>query len=83
VKIRSTLTMSLSLTLTLAITTQVMSASASEMPATDTARYQAVLALKPVGYWSMDEGKGNILHDQSGNGKDGKLINTDKQKNSK
>lgn len=70
----------ISLSLTLAITTQVMSASASDMPATDTARHQTVLALKPVGYWPMDEGEGNILHDQSGIGNNGKLINTEWEK---
>ncbi len=43
-------------------------------PAPDT---NGIVALHPIGYWPMDEGKGNILHDRSGNGKDGKLINTE------
>jgi hypothetical protein len=44
---------------------------------TDTeTKYAQVLALHPVGYWPLDEGEGNILHDRSVNGNDGRLINT-------
>ncbi len=38
--------------------------------------HQAVIALQPVGYWPADEGEGDVLHDRSGNGNDGRLINT-------
>lgn len=41
------------------------------------AAYPEVRAMGPVGYWPMDEGDGDVLHDRSGNGNDGKLINTD------
>jgi AcrR family transcriptional regulator len=43
--------------------------------ATETS-YQDVLALRPVGYWPADEGDGEVIHDRSGRGNDGKLINT-------
>ena len=66
-------TMSLFLILTLAITIHVVHGAASEMPATDSAKYQAVLALTPVGYWPADEGVGDTLHDRSGNNSHGHI----------
>ena len=38
--------------------------------------HRVVIALQPVGYWPADEGEGDVLHDRSGNGNDGWLINT-------
>ena len=58
----------------LAITIPLASAAGSEKPASDTARYQAVLALKPVGYWPADEGSGETLNDRSGNNNHGRII---------
>ena len=65
--------MSLFLAAILASTTQMVSVVASEKPAADTARYQAVLALKPVGYWPADEGVGDTLTDRSGNNNHGHI----------
>ena len=41
------------------------------------ANYSDVMALHPVGYWPLDEGEGDVIQDRSGNGNDGKLINTE------
>jgi hypothetical protein len=38
-------------------------------------RHQAVLRLKPTGYWPADEGAGDVLHDRSGNGNHGVIYN--------
>jgi hypothetical protein len=46
-------------------------------PVGSDAKYRQVLALNPVGYWPADEGAGRILHDRSGNGNNGTLINTE------
>jgi hypothetical protein len=35
--------------------------------------HEAVLALKPVGYWPADEGQGKVLHDRSGNANHGRI----------
>ena len=35
------------------------------------ARASAVKGMRPVAYWPMDEGKGTVIHDASGNGHDG------------
>ena len=35
--------------------------------------YERVLALKPVGYWPADEGKGSVLYDRSGNANHGTI----------
>lgn len=48
-----------------------------DAPTENAINYLDVLALRPVGYWPMDEGEGDVLHDRSGNGNDGKLINTE------
>lgn len=34
---------------------------------------EAVLALRPVGYWPADEGQGKVLHDRSGNANHGTI----------
>ena len=57
-------TMSLFLILTLAITIHVVHGAASEMPATDSAKYQAVLALTPVG--DDDDESGDLLTKTTG-----------------
>jgi hypothetical protein len=38
------------------------------------ASHQTVLALKPVGYWPADDGAGEILHDRSGSGNHGRIL---------
>ena len=38
-------------------------------------RYQAILALKPLGYWPANEGRGDLLIDHSGKGNNGKIYN--------
>lgn len=36
--------------------------------------HQTVMELEPVGYWPADEGAGVILHDRSGNGNHGRIL---------
>ena len=43
--------------------------------AKDRLPHEAVLALKPTGYWPADEGGGAVLHDRSGNDNHGRLFN--------
>ena len=45
--------------------------AAENMPETDP--HAAVLAMKPVGYWPADEGKGEVVHDLSGNSNHGRI----------
>ena len=47
--------------------------SAQESPAL-TNHHRSVLSLKPVGYWPADDGAGEILHDRSGNGNHGRIL---------
>jgi hypothetical protein len=52
-------------------------ASCSFVSAKDAAApvpHQTVLALNPVGYWPADDGGGDILHDRSGNGNHGRIL---------
>ena len=46
---------------------------AEEAPAL-TNHHRSVLSLKPVGYWPADDGAGEILHDRSGNGNHGRIL---------
>lgn len=46
---------------------------AEETPAL-TDHHQSVLSLQPVGYWPADEGVGKTLHDRSGNGNHGRIL---------
>ena len=36
--------------------------------------YRDVLALRPLGFWAADEGRGEVLHDRSGNGNDARVF---------
>ncbi len=40
------------------------------------AAYQTVLDMKPIGYWPVDEGCGDVLNDRSGNDNHGKIFHT-------
>ena len=51
----------------------VFSSLASIGGMNNSSRQKVVLALKPVGYWPADEGRGTILHDRSGNGNHGTI----------
>jgi hypothetical protein len=42
--------------------------------AAPTDRYREILALEPVGFWPADDGAGDILHDRSGKGNHGRIL---------
>jgi len=52
----------------------VVSVAAADA-ATAAERHQRVIALRPVGYWPADEGGGEVLHDRSATGNQGRLRN--------
>ena len=50
---------------------------ASQWPAEGAAptdRYREILALEPAGFWPADDGAGDILHDRSGKGNHGRIL---------